>query len=218
MQLGGTNAVRRYDESQGYLTQRNKPDFASNALFMVSEEGNEHALLLLKPQASAELANGYRTPPSKASSRRARLNLLERSPIVGENHICLSPPGEKENRHGYACHQENELMSSIIKPSLPVHRAMLQAMGDYKLGTDGAGEHNRHPSKTMVATDEQFCPVHSQHGFNPEHAAPTDELKADMTGKLSMALGGYPQSRQLGRSRVRGAVAPATSRRCTCRH
>ena len=36
--------------------------------------------------------SGFSTPPQKASTRIERIKRLERSPVVGENRILLSPP------------------------------------------------------------------------------------------------------------------------------
>ena len=38
------------------------------------------------------LESGFSTPPQKASTRIERIKRLERSPVVGENLILLSPP------------------------------------------------------------------------------------------------------------------------------
>ena len=55
---------------------------------------------------SAGQASGYRTPPAKeVKSRNARISLLERSPVIGENKIFLS--SEEENNKEIIARGEN---------------------------------------------------------------------------------------------------------------
>ena len=66
-------------------------------------------------QSRERQESGFSTPPQKASTRIERIKRLERSPVVGENRILLSPPNRQEcKRRGSNMSLNNNTANKIV--------------------------------------------------------------------------------------------------------